>query len=274
MIHANIRSAGRGPTAVLLHSSGGSGRQWDSLVDGLQSRFRLHAVDFYGHGNTPAWGGKRPLALEDDATLVEPLLRAAPDGVHLVGHSYGGGVALKLAQMFPAHVRSVAVYEPVLFRLLFDYNAQHAPAREIRVTGASIDHRLALGHAERAAQRFVDYWAGEGSWDALPALRKQAVAARMPAVVPHFNALFNDSFTRADLARLAAPVLVLTGARTKASTRRIGELLRFAMPRATHEMLSDMGHMGPITHASVVNARIASWLDARVMATEAMQEAA
>lgn len=271
LVKPNVQTSGQGPTVILLHSSGSSGRQWDKLVSSLQSRFRLQTIDFHGHGGTPEWPGGRPLALEDDAALVAPLLAASTDGVHLVGHSYGGGVALKLAQLHPQRVRSVAVYEPVLFRLLFDYNPTQAPAREVLATAARIRTSLLLGHTDRAAGHFVDYWSGDGTWDAMPQTRRHTVIGRMPALVPHFRALFNDGLRRAELGRLRMPVLSLTGARTKASTRRIGELMRLAMPKATHEMLAGMGHMGPVTHPGVVAARLAGWLDTQAMLQVAEQ---
>jgi pimeloyl-ACP methyl ester carboxylesterase len=270
-IKPNVQTAGEGPTVILLHSSGSSGRQWDTLVTALQSRFRLQTVDFHGHGGTPAWPGGRPLTLEDEAALVAPLLAATLDGVHLVGHSYGGGVALKLAQLHPQRVRSVAVYEPVLFRLLFDYNPTHAPAREVLAAAVRIHTSLLVGHTDRAARHFVDYWSGSGTWEAMPLARRHTVIARMPALAPHFRALFSDRLQRADLGRLPMPVLCLTGARTRASTRRIGELLRRAMPDSTHEMLAGMGHMGPVTHAGAVAARLSGWLDTQAMLQDAGQ---
>lgn len=267
MIHAkpNVQTTGEGPTAILLHSSGSSGRQWDTLVGTLQSRFRLQAVDLHGHGATPAWAGSRPLTLEDDAALVAPLLAAAPGGAHIVGHSYGGAVALRLARQYPQHVKSVAVFEPVCFRLLFDHNRRQPPANEVMIVAARVHTNLLVGRIDRAAAHFVDYWSGEGTWDAMPMTRRQAVIARISSVAPHFRALFNDTLRHAELARLRVPVLCLTGARTKASTRRIGELLRRAIPQGTHEMLAGMGHMGPITHAGTVAARLAGWLDAQAM---------
>jgi pimeloyl-ACP methyl ester carboxylesterase len=269
VVKPNVQTSGQGPTVILLHSSGSSGRQWDTLVNALQSRFRLQTVDFHGHGGTPAWPGGRPLALEDEAALVAPLLAASPAGVHLVGHSYGGGVALKLAQMHPQRVRSVAVYEPVLFRLLFDYNPAQAPAREVLAVAARIQTALLVGHTDRAARHFVDYWSGAGTWEAMPLSRRHTVISRMPALAPHFRALFNDGLRRANLETLSMPVLCVTGARTKASTRRIGELLRRAMPDATHEMLAGMGHMGPVTHAGIVASRLAGWLDTQAMLQDA-----
>ena len=94
----------------------------------------------------------------------------------------------------------------------------------------------------------------------MPELRRQAVAARMGSVLPHFDALFNDDRVAMALHRIEAPMLLLTGASTVASTRRIGELLCAALPRAEHALLPGMRHMGPVTHADEVNRRIAGFL--------------
>jgi pimeloyl-ACP methyl ester carboxylesterase len=263
----HVRSSGHGPHVVLLHSSGSSGRQWDALANSLQGRFHTHAVDVHGHGRTSAWPHPRRLRLEDDAALVEPLLHAAPDGIHLVGHSYGGGVALKLATMFPEQVLSVTVYEPVLFRLLFDYHPRDRTATEVAMVGASIRNWLDLGYADRAAARFVDYWSGDGAWAAMPAEHQSVIASRMPAVAAHFHALFDDTMDMAALQQLEVPVLSLTGAGTRPTTRRLAELLRVALPRARHLILDGMGHMGPLTHANVVNRHIATFLDRQTAIT-------
>ena len=256
----HVRSVGHGPTVVLLHSSGSSGRQWDGLTTALQSRYRLHAVDVHGHGATPAWTDGRPMRLEDDVALVEPLVRSA-GRVHLVGHSYGGALALKLAAMMPEHVASVAVYEPVLFRLLLDYQPRNRVITEVLIAAQSIRNWFELGHSARAARRFVDFWSGEGTWDRLAPVPQQLIASRIGSVIGHFNALFSDSLTRTVLSTLDMPILCMTGAQSRPAPRRIAELLRVALPRARHEVLHGMGHMGPLTHTEVVNRQIVQFLD-------------
>jgi pimeloyl-ACP methyl ester carboxylesterase len=264
-IRANVRTTGRGPAVVLLHSSGSSGRQWDPLVERLRDRFRLHAVDLHGHGGTPAWLRSAPMKLADEAALLAPLLNAS-GGAHLVGHSYGGAVALKAAVQFPHLVRSVAVYEPVLFRMLFTFNRRDRAATELRIAADSMRHWLAHGMARQSAQRFVDFWSGSGAWDALPPVHQEMIASRMPSIMAHFDALYGDSPSRRELAELQIPALYLTGARTRLTTRRIGELLQASMPKAAHERLQGMGHMGPVTHADIVAERIARHLDAQAAA--------
>jgi pimeloyl-ACP methyl ester carboxylesterase len=246
----NFQRATARPRVVLLHSSASSSRQWSPLNEALQPTFDTHGVDLHGHGAQPAWNGGRALTLADEAALIEPLLHA-PDGVHLIGHSYGGAVAAKVAAMFPQAVRSLAVYEPVLFRALFDDDPHAAAAQEVAQLSATLGRHLDSGNDLAAAQTFVSYWAGRGAWGHMPADRRGAVAARMRAVHPQFDTLIRDDFAFERLPD--CPTLFLTGAATMASTRRIGDIARRRRPQARHRVLAGMGHMGPITHAAAVN---------------------
>jgi pimeloyl-ACP methyl ester carboxylesterase len=253
------------PPVIALHASAGSSRQWRHLADALAARHRVHAIDLHEHGGGPAWTAGVPLTLEDEATLVAPLLAAAGPvaeggGAHLVGHSYGGAVALKVAALYPRHVRSLVVFEPVAFRLLFDDAASHAETDEIVAFAAAVQTALEHGDRLRAGHHFIDYWSGCGAWAALPAAARDAVAARMPAVLQHFGAVFNERQQVRDVARLALPMLALRGEHAPASTRRVAERLRALWPSARHETLPAMGHMGPVTHAAAVNERIGAFL--------------
>lgn len=251
-------SAGSTPgrqTVVLLHSSASSARQWTALVDLLSSRFDVRAVDFHGHGTQAPWSGGRPLTLADEVALIEPILQAA-GRVHLVGHSYGGAVALKVAEMFPHSVRSLVVYEPVLFNWLFRDDANSQAAQQILAVSDAVSRYLAAGLDHAAGAVFVNYWSGAGAWEWLPLPRRDAIAARMRAVHPHFGALYSDGLSGSSIGRTDMPILYLTGADTPESSRRIAELAHKQLPRAEHETLAGMGHLGPITHAAAINRRI------------------
>ncbi len=251
-------------TVLLFHSSASSSRQWQLLIDRLQPHHRVHAIDLYGHGRRTDWRGDLPLTVRDEAAHALPLLEGG--AVHLVGHSYGGAVAMQLALMAPQAVRSLVVYEPVLASWLVDDDPQSGAAREFLAVGAFVEHAMRRGEPELAAWRFVDYWGGPGSWTAMLPERRQAVAQRMPAVAAHFGALLAMRLLPSDLAALPAPMLMLHGASTRASTLRVAELLRAALPQARHESLHGMGHLGPITHAAEVNACIHAFIERRLPA--------
>jgi len=257
------------PTVVLLHSSASSARQWERLVEALAPHFRVRAIEFHGHGERTAWGGDAPLTLADEAALAVPLLEEA-GGAHVVGHSYGAAVALKLTTMYPKLVRSLVAYEPVLFRWLIDDIAHRRAAQDVVDVADVMRDRLANDQEHSAAQRFVDFWSG-GAWESLPSGKQTSIAARMRAVIQHFDALFREPLQRAQLALLKMPMMFVSGARTVAVTRRIAELLRLSLPHAKHEVLPAMGHMGPITHATEFNRRVVEFLHAHALSSSARE---
>lgn len=244
---------------VLLHSSGASSRQWHALVGTLQRQHEVHALDLHGHGSRAAWPGPAPMRLADEAAPVERLLEQL-GGAHLIGHSYGAAVALELASRRPALVRSLVAYEPVLFCLLIGDALSRREAQAIIVTAGVMHQHMAQGQPEAAAQHFVDFWSGPGTWAALPADRQQGAAARMPAVMQQFGALFGEPLALADLARLRMPALLCDGGRTVPVTHRIVQLVRSAMPGALQKTFDPMGHMGPVTHADLFNRSVADFL--------------
>jgi pimeloyl-ACP methyl ester carboxylesterase len=251
------------PLVVLLHSSASSARQWDALIERLQPRFLVRAIEFHGHGAQPDWRGDAALTLADEVRLITPLMAEAR-GAHIIGHSYGAAVALKLATLYPGWVRSLVAYEPVLFGLLFGDSGSRVLTQQITGVAAGLRTLLAHGDPLAAAARFVGFWSGAAAWAAMSTGRQSAVAARIASVLAHFDALFSEPLQREQLARLRAPMLFLAGAATVGVTRRIADLLDHALPFAAHESLPRMGHMGPITHAAEVNQRIDRFLQAQL----------
>ena len=248
-------------TVLLLHSSASSSRQWNALAELLRPRYDVLTVDFHGHGTRAAWHGARPLTLVDEVALVEPILQEA-GSVHLVGHSYGGAVALKLVDLHPQSVRSLVVYEPVLFNWLLRHEPDSPAAQQAIELADSMRERLECGDAYAAAEQFIGYWAGPSAWLCMGGAKRDSTALRMRSVLAHFGALSREPLARLRLAGPLVPMLCLGGSDTAASTRRIATLLRQAFPLAQHATLDSLGHMGPITHPAAVNARIATFLSA------------
>src|SRR5689334_4743806 len=112
-----FREAGTGPGVVCLHANASSSGQWRSLMDELAPRFHVLAADSYGSGKSPPWP-PGDAWLRDEVALLEPVFARAGEPFVLVGHSYGGAIALIAALSQPRRVRAVALYEPTLFSLI------------------------------------------------------------------------------------------------------------------------------------------------------------
>jgi pimeloyl-ACP methyl ester carboxylesterase len=254
------------PLVICLHSSGGTGRQWRPLADRLGSAMGVVAPDLHGHGEGPAWHAQGGDILAADAEDIVSLARGHRGPVHLVGHSWGGAVALAAARRDPARFESVAVYEPVLFRLLRDLGVRNALGARIASLGRTLAADLRAQRARRAAGRFVDFWNEPGAFAALPPLRQDAIAARMPAIAAHFDALWHDGASLASYRTLDMPVKLFLGSRTRTETRRIAELLAGALPQVDVQSMTAMGHMGPLTHPHTVAQTFAAFVGSHALA--------
>src|ERR1035438_6292999 len=106
-----LRSAAVGShEVVLLHGQPGSGSDWRQLADLLPGDLRLLALDRPGYGASRVAAGG--FAFNARAVLAEMDARSIERAV-LVGHSYGGGVALSLATLAPERVEALVLMASV-----------------------------------------------------------------------------------------------------------------------------------------------------------------
>lgn len=256
------RSLGaRAPASVVcLHASASSGRQWQPLGRRLAGRYRVLSPDLYGAGHSPPWSAGRDLTLADEVALLEPVIRDAGETVHLVGHSYGGAVAVRAALTHPRRFRSLVLIEPVLFGLLHAEDSDQPAAREIATVCQHTRVAVELGALDSAARRFIDYWMGPGTWADMPPHRRAAAARAMPAVRSQWSAVFAETTPLSAYASLDLPTLCLVGGRSPASARAVARLLASALPDVSTAELAEAGHMAPVTHPDLVNAAIEAYI--------------
>ena len=244
---------------IALHCSGGNARQWRALSQTLGRR--VWAPDFIGSRATGHWGGEHPFTLADEAAPVISMLDALSAPVHLVGHSYGGAVALKVACARPAQVASLALYEPTPLHVLkaAGPDAQTVLAG-VAAISAEIDRAVLAGDHRTAARAMVEYWNEPGAWAAM----REDVQADMIRYVPKacldFRAVVSERTPLAAYRHLRCPALVMQGEHAheaaQVATRQIGRALRFASLRTVF----GAGHMGPLTHAETVTAMLAEFI--------------
>jgi pimeloyl-ACP methyl ester carboxylesterase len=242
---------------IALHCSGADAREWRRLGEMLRPKFELIAPEHYGCPSTGPWTGEHAFTLADEAARAIALIDAADRKVHLVAHSYGGGVALHVALARPDRIASLAIYEPSAFHLLEQLGDQGAAAlAEIEEIAAETREGVVSGNYRRAAAVFVDYWSGAGTWNGLDPALQQALVRWTPKAPLDFAALMEEPTPLSAYAGLRFPILIMRGEHAPAPTRVIAETLPTLVPNARLAVIAGAGHMGPLTHAADVNALI------------------
>jgi pimeloyl-ACP methyl ester carboxylesterase len=249
--------AGTGEPILLIHCSSASGNEWRSLCETLGQRFRPIAPDQWGCGRSDPWMGRGSFNLAEEAAPILRIIDSIGIPVHLVGHSYGGAVALRVARERPQMIRSLTLVEPSSFHVLRNGGAvEQALFCEIADVAEAVKEAVTTGDYWGGMARFVDYWSGEGAWSTMSHEARLKMSQRLAKVVLDFRALFDESATLEDYGTLAHRTLFLCGEHSPGPSRRIVEMLAAVMPRARIERIPGAGHMSPVTHPDAVNTAI------------------
>lgn len=230
-------------------------------MDDLKGSFRVRAVNLYGYGKTPSWAADRPQSLDDQARLAETALPADEEPVFLVGHCFGGSVAMKLAARQPDRVRKLVLLETNPFYLLRQAGRAAAFAEAMELCNC-IKTRGARGEWAIAAERFADYWNGAGSWQNMPAEVRNTFSESLKPNYFEWDAVMNETTSAEQWGRLLPrSTLLASDPDTVLPIRDITTLLRRACPGWAYEEIAG-GHMAPLTRPDLVNPLVASFLRA------------
>ena len=244
---------------ILFQPPGASGAPiWRPVAAMVQDRFRTAAVNPSGYGGTEAFAGPEPMTLRDEAALFAAVIRAELPNcrgrtAHIVGHSYGGTIALVLALAWPELVGRLTLLEPAPYVLLREAGETEL-AEEIEAQNRRFIARVrAGGRNAEAMERYVDYFNNRpGYWQCLGDRAQTKMIALAERLAVGLDAVEALAMRCADLASIAAPVTVIRGGATDPLHARLSELVAQSIPGATLIDLPGAGHMMTLTHGAKI----------------------
>jgi pimeloyl-ACP methyl ester carboxylesterase len=235
-------------------------RQWRALTEVLKDRYRVLAINLLGYGETTRWPGASPQSLYAQAQLVLALCEEVGAPVHLVGHSFGGSVALKAAKLLGARVGSLILLEPNPFYLL-KQNGRTQAYLESRSLRDHVKCFGSLGDWDTVAERFADYWLGDGSWSTMPEKRRAAFADSLPPNFHEWDAVMDEETTVAEWKTLTTRTMVVSDKATRLPIREIVDIFTTACPHWSFRHIAEGGHMAPLTRPELINPIVRAFLD-------------
>jgi len=255
-----VFAAGAGPSLILVHGTTADHRTWRGVGPDLATRWRLHAVDRRGRGDS---GDGDPAdydigrEFDDLAAVAEILANEAGGPVDVIGHSLGGRIALG-ASLRTAAIRRVVAYE----------GAPLAPGEEAidPALEARLREDLAAGDLDGMLARFMTEAIGMPAAD-LAAFRADPIwplrAAAAPTILRELDAAEHAPAAGLDaLAAVTIPVLQLVGSLSPPSFRAGARALDRRLADGRLEVIEGARHGAHHSHAAEFIARVEAFLAA------------
>lgn len=252
---------------LFLHSTGTTPKLWDGVPEAGWAGSERVAPPNIGVPPRPPLPRGQPFAVQEDVAAALAAVEGF-DVVHLVGHSYGGVLALKLLPLLGARARSLFLYEPVLFgALVLDpAPSDQAAAAEAR---ALFEHPWFLSDEARGGtdpwiELFIDYWNRPGSWARMPPEQQAFTRALGWKMYLEVRACFLDQepFEQHRLQGIFTTLAM--GERSPRASRAMQRRLAELNPEARLVEVAKTGHMAPLTHPALVHQALLDHVGARV----------
>jgi pimeloyl-ACP methyl ester carboxylesterase len=251
-IRIGFEQRGHGPPLVLLHGLPGDRRIWSRQLDDLADEFRVVAWDAPGCGQSS--DPDAPVDLHAVArSLVGFIEMLGLERPHVLGLSWGGGVALELYRIVPTVPRSLVLasaYAGWAGSLPADAVSQRLDAY---LTAARTPPREAL-HSWGPA-----FFSASAPADLVEELL--AIASDFhPGAFSALARSFAETDLRGMLPSIEVPTLVLCGDADTRSPVAVGEALHAAIPGSRLVVLPGVGHVSNMEAPQTFNAEVRRFL--------------
>ena len=229
------RRAGTGPPLVLLHGAWSDSREWRVQLEQLSDEFTVIAWDAPGCGGS--WDPPDEYPLTAYADAVAGLLAAiGVDRAHLLGISFGGGLALEVYRRHPALARSLVLA-----------GAYAGWAGSLPPDEVAARVRRALDEADRppaewAPSYLPGFFAGPVPQHAIDEVLEIMLDLRPASIRPMLTA-FAAADLRDVLGTIAVPTLLLYGELDVRAPLTVAEELHRCIPDSELVILPGVGHV-------------------------------
>jgi len=237
---------------ALIHCSLAHGGVWRGFLAAAGTD--AVSIELPGHGQAPDWDG-----VEDFQTVaVRQAMAALPDGpVRLIGHSFGGTVALRIALETPERVAELVLIEPPFFA------AAMRDAWDVFLAYAGVNapfaKAMAAGDREGAAAAFMGQWGGPVPWNRMAERQRTYMRDRIHLIAAAEPAIIDDNrgvMAEGRLAGLTMPVTLVEGSEAPPIVGAILDALEARIPDVRRVVIDGAGHMVPVTHGAELAAAL------------------
>jgi pimeloyl-ACP methyl ester carboxylesterase len=245
---AHIEVIGSGSPVILVHGSFATTSTWKGMVKQLASHHQCIMIRLPGHGGAPdPQDFDNPDINTELAVIEEAVAHYTHEPIHLIGHSFGGVVALALALKGSVAIRELTLFEPVAAWLLphLDDTATHQ-----KINAFVDNYKAAVNQGEpRVAGRVIDFWGESGSFANLPTHIQDGLDPLVPHNLRHWQICTSLPWTPDNVRQLDIPVRLVYGSNSNPATQAIARHIVALAPNSSLHEIAGASHMLVTSHA-------------------------
>jgi pimeloyl-ACP methyl ester carboxylesterase len=246
---------GAGPTILLVPGSCSTGAAWRPVIAAWEDQFRCVTTSLLGYGGTAERRTASDASIFREVDVLESVIRRAGGRVHLVGHSFGGLVALAVALRNQVSLESLAILEAPAVELLRERN-EHRHYHEFRRMTEAYFAAFESGNTEAIAT-MVDFYGGVSTFASWPPRVRAYALETTPVNILDWASAYGFPLSTAALAEVRIPTLVFQGSASHPAMQRANVLLSEYTSGAALATIDGAAHFMIATHAAEVARLIA-----------------
>lgn len=246
-------SMGEGECIVFVHGAQEDYRMFLPQLEALQNKYRL--ISYSRRYNYPNNNDLQDqYNVRSEARDLEALINHLDQPIHLVGHSYGGLIAMELAIAKPELIHSLILSEPALVDWLpqFPDCAHWHDSVMINLNG-KVRAAFMTRDTTNILKAIFEFFAGADLQHKVPVSVLESLKSNlleMKALVYAENGF--EARRQEELQSLDKPIMTITTAQTMPMLQCTNKHLVELLPKATHHLLDEAGHELWITHSPVM----------------------
>jgi pimeloyl-ACP methyl ester carboxylesterase len=246
---------GEGPTIVLVPGSCSTGAAWRPVIAAWNGAFRCVTTSLLGYGATAERRTDSDPSIAHEADIVESVVRKAGGAVHLVGHSFGGLVALAVALRRQVRLASLSIIEAPAAELLRGCGELELYRAFRQMTEAYF--ASFAGRNVEAIAAMIDFYGGAGTFASWPQRVRGYAVETTPVNIRDWASAYGFPLATTSLATVDLPVCVVRGGASHPAVQRANALLGAHIHGATLATIEGAAHFMIATHVDAVAGVIA-----------------
>ena len=244
---------GKGPPLVLVHGAAADHSRWNPVLPALEERFTVYAIDRRGRGGS---GDAEDYSVEKEFEDVTAVVDSLGEPVNLLGHSYGGFLALEAA-LLCRNVRKLVLYDPgieVGGEEIYPHEVVERMEAMLEAGDRDAVVETTMREVAGLTPEVIEYMRAQPIWQA-----RVDAAHTIPRELRAVKAYGFDPERFGDL---VTPALLLAGGDSPVALRKAAEAVDAALPDSRIVVMDGQGHSAMDTGTDLFTVEVLRFLEA------------